>query len=129
MTEPDSAGYSGPFESAPPDINHLVLTGTLTSGPRAGRSPKGERVARLQVEFPVVDPECPQLLWTLASCEVEVPDWLVKPRVEALRSGTPILIAGQLSERWTEGSPRGVIVASLVHPGAPPDLFVVKRRP
>jgi hypothetical protein len=112
-------------ESKPPGINHSMLTGTLTCDPRPGRNPIGEPVALLRIEFPVADPERPQLLLTWASCEVEVPEALAAQHgIRELRGGSSVLVAGQLSERWAicEGqtAKRGAIVAALVHPGPPP---------
>lgn len=112
-------------ESSPPGLNHSILTGTLTDHPRLGRNPVGERVTLLRVEFPVADPERPQMLWAWASCEVEVSDALAdRHGIRELEGGAPILAAGQLSERWaiSDGrtSKRAAIVAALVHPGPPP---------
>jgi hypothetical protein len=46
-------------------------------------------------------------------------------RVEELKKGAPVLVAGKLSERCSleDGHARchGAIVASLIHPGPPPD--------
>jgi hypothetical protein len=109
--------------SIPPEINHAVLAGRLTAEPQATRSPHGERVALLRIEFPVADPDHPGQLWAWASCLVEVPDDRVGPEVEQLQGGASVLLAGQLSERWMiEGghtSRRGVIVATLVKAGPP----------
>lgn len=111
-----------PFDPRP--VNHSILSGTLTEGPRLGRNPVGESVTVLRVEFPVTDPERPQTLWAWASCEVEVPDALAERRdVRALEAGSQVLVAGQLSERWAliEGrsTRRPAIVAVLVRRGAP----------
>jgi hypothetical protein len=113
-------GHSVPLRaSVPPDINHAVLTGRLSGDPQEGRSPTGEPVRLLRVEFPVADPDRPRSLWRCASCLVEVP--ADRTDVEELRGGSPILAAGQISDRWTiEGghtSRSGVIVASLVKAG------------
>lgn len=125
-------------ESTPPGINHSILTGTLIDDPRLGRNPVGDPVTLLRIEFPVADPEHPQVLWAWASCEVEVSDALAEQHgIRELQGGASILAAGQLSERWmiSDGrtSKRGVIVAALVHPGLPPDqpdeLFIPGRRP
>lgn len=119
----------------PPKINHAVLTGTLTTDPQEARSPAGDPVSLLRIEFPVVDPERPASLWTWASWAVEVPAALAARRdVSELQGGTPILASGQLSDRWMiedgHTSRRGVIVASLIHPGPSPekpsDLFVIR---
>jgi hypothetical protein len=113
-------------DAAPPGLNYSILTGTLIDDPRPGRNPVGEPVTFLRVEFPVADPEHPQLLWTWASCDVEVSEALVeRHRIRELQGGASIFAAGQLSERWmiSDGrtSKRGVIVSSLVHPGPPPE--------
>jgi hypothetical protein len=113
-------------ESKPPGLNHSVVTGTLIDDPRPGRNPVGEPVTFLRVEFPVADPEHPQLLWTWASCDVEVSEALTEqPGVRELQGGASVMVAGQLSERWMifdgRTSRRGVIVAALVHPGPPPE--------
>ncbi|SRR5260370_39403458 len=124
-------------ESNPPGLNHSILTGTLTDDPRPGRNPVGERVTLLRVEFPVADPERPQMLWTWASCEVEVPDALAdRHAIRELEGGAPVLAAGQLSERWAisgeRSGKRAAIVAALVHPGPPPshdELLIPGGRP
>ncbi len=121
-----------PFpEQIPPDLNHLVLTGTLLGEPRDATSPRGDAVTLLRLGFPVRDPERPEDLWTLARCEVEVPATLAARSVPSLRVGAPVLAGGQLSDREPaeDGSQHGVIVAATVHSGAPADprprLFVV----
>lgn len=106
---------------------------TLSADPQEGRSPTGDRVTLLRIEFPVADPDHPQALWTWASCMIEVPGDRARGKAEELRGGASVLVAGQLSDRWMiEGghtSRRGVLVASLIHPGPPSDrrgdLFVV----
>jgi single-stranded DNA-binding protein len=119
-------GRRPPFpESTPPEINHVVLTGTLTSDPQEGRSPTGDPVTLLRIAFPVRDPERSDALWTRASCEVEVPGDLARRDAEELRSGVRVIVAGQISERRAvEGavaSRRSVIVAFLVKSGPPPE--------
>lgn len=124
-------------DSDPPGLNHSVLTGTLLDDPRPGRNPIGEPVTLLRIEFPVADPERPQMLLTWASCEVEVSDALAdRHGIRELQGGAPILAAGQLSERWviSDGrtSKRAAIVAALVHPGPPPshdELLIPGGRP
>lgn len=105
----------------PPDINHAVLTGRLSADPQEGRSPTGELVSLLWVEFPVIDPDRPQSLWRYASCLVEVP--ANRPDVQELRGGSPVLAAGQIGDRWMiEGghtSRSGVIVATHIKAGPP----------
>jgi hypothetical protein len=113
-------------ESTPPWLNHSILTGTLTDAPRPSRSPVGNPITLLRVEFPVADPERPQMLLTWASCEIEVPDALAGEHgIQELQGGAPILAAGQLSERWmiSDGKTckRAAIAAALIHPGPPPD--------
>jgi len=116
-----SASSAALPSGGPPDINHAVLTGRLSADPQEGRSPVGERVTLLRVEFPVIDPDRPRSLWRCASCLVEVPAGRSARDVEQLRGGMPILAAGQVSDRWTiEGghtSRSGVIVATLVKGG------------
>ncbi len=118
--------------STPPQINHAVLTGQLTAEPQETRSPLGGRVTLLRVEFPVADPDHPQAPWTWASCLVEVPGDRARREIEELHGGASVLAAGQLSDRWMiedgHTSRRGVIVATLVKAGPPPeqpDLFVI----
>jgi hypothetical protein len=135
MNGPASRSGSGSAAfpaSMPPRINHAVLTGRLSAEPQEARGPLGERVILLRVEFPVADPDHPQALWTWASCLVEVPDGRAGHEVEKLHGGASVLAAGQLSDRWMiergHTSRRGVIVASLVKAGPPPerpDLFIV----
>lgn len=111
-------------ESNPPGFNHSILTGTLIDAPRSGRNPVGQPVTLLPVEFPVADPERPQVLLTWGRCVVEVSDALAdRHGIRGLESGAPILAAGQLSERWviSDGrtNKRVAIVAALVRPGPP----------
>jgi len=114
-----SASSAALPSGGPPEINHAVLTGRLSADPQEGRSPTGEPVRLLRIEFPVIDPDRPRSLWRCASCLVEVPAG--RSGVEKLRGGMPILAAGQVSDRWTiEGghtSRSGVIVATLVKGG------------
>lgn len=108
--------------SIPPEINHAVLTARLGADPQAARSPLGEPVTLLRVEFPVADPGDPQVLWTWASCMVEVPEGRASLDLDELRGGAPVLVAGQVSDRWViEGGHTcrcAVIVATLVKSGA-----------
>jgi primosomal replication protein N len=119
------------FESIPPEINHVVVTGTLSADPLPGRSPAGNPVILLWVEFPVVDPAHPEALWTWASCLAEVPDGRAQQDVKKLQGGTAILVSGQLSDRWViengHTSRRGVIVASLVKAGLSPAQLGLSR--
>lgn len=113
-------------ESAPPGLNHSIVTGTLIDDPCLARSPTDEPIVLLEIEFPVADPERPELLWTWASCQIEVPDALAeRHEIRKLRRGDSVLAAGQLSNRWTAEpgytGKRDAIVAALVHAGLPPD--------
>jgi len=112
-------------EQTPPGLNYAVVTGTLLDDPREGGGPGGTPILVMEIEFPVADPEHPRLLWTHASYEVEVPDDVGGQHVEELRKGTPVLVAGRLSERCSledgRASCRGTIVANLIHPGPPPE--------
>ncbi len=75
-----------------PRLNYSVLTGTLIADPRLGRSPVGDPVTLLHIEFPVTDPERPQVLWAWARFDVEVPAELVhRYEVQSLKGGVPIL--------------------------------------
>lgn len=117
-----ASGLKPPFvDAVPPGINHAVLTGRLSSDPQRGRSPVGDPVTFLRVEFPVADPERPRGQSRLATCLVEVPTSCSKRAFEDLRGGVAVLAAGQLSDRWVmEGghtSRSGVIVASLIKAG------------
>lgn len=120
----------------PPGLNHSILTGTLLDAPRLGRNPIGEPVTLVTVEFPVADSAHPQTLLTWASCEIEVSAAQVERHgIRELEGGTPILAAGQLSERWVSSggrsSKRSAIVAMQIHPG-PPDhdeLLIPGGRP
>jgi hypothetical protein len=107
----------------PPQINHVVLTGSLGADPEEGRSPAGGRVTFLRVEFRVADPDRPRSLWRRATCLVEVPLGRSTADIERLRGGHPVLAAGQVSDRWMiEGghtSRCGVIVATMVKGGPP----------
>lgn len=101
----------------------MIVTGTLVEAPRLGRSPVGEPVTLMRIEFSVLDPDRPRSLWRRATCLVEVPVGRSVDDVEALRGGSPVLVAGQISDRWViEGghtSRCGVVVATLVKSGLP----------
>jgi hypothetical protein len=110
--------------AVPPGLNHSILTGTLSDKPRSGRSPLGDPVLLLRIEFPVARPEDPQTLLAWASCEVEVPQALAeKQGVASLQGGTPMLVAGPLSERWAVSNGctyrSAVILALIAHPAHP----------
>jgi hypothetical protein len=113
-------------QSNPPGLNHSILTGTVIDGPRLARSLVDEPIILLEIEFPVADPERPQMLWTWSSCQVEVLDALAqRHNVRKLQHGDSLLVSGQLSNRLkTETGfvgKRDVIVASLIHSASPPD--------
>jgi hypothetical protein len=119
-------------------VNHSILTGELSAESREGRSPTGDPVTLLRIEFPVADLAHPRRPWRWTSFGVEVPGDLPRQRgVKDLQGGAPILVAGQLSERWVieqgRSYRRGFIVASLLHPRPLPDqpgeLFVTGGRP
>jgi hypothetical protein len=119
-----AAGSGVPLlPSGLPEINHAVITGRLSTDPQEGRSPAGEPVALLWVEFPIIDPGRPRSLWRCANCLVEVPAGCSQWDVRELRGGSPVLAAGQLSDRWViEGGHTnrcGVIVAGMVKAGPP----------
>lgn len=130
-------GRQAPFPaSTPPEINHAVLTGRLSGDPQLGRSPIGDPVTLLRVEFLVADPDHTQTLWTWASCLVEVPKDRARQDLEHLHGGASVLVAGRLSDRWMiedgHTSRCGVIVATLLKVGPPPDspaLFIAGGRP
>jgi hypothetical protein len=75
-----------------------VVTGKLLGEPREGGGPGGNPVLVADLEFPVAHPEHPRLLWTFANYAVEMPGDVGGRDVEGLRKGTPVLVAGQLSE-------------------------------
>lgn len=133
MTTPGEAGHRlRPPDSNPPDLNHSILTGTVIDGPRLARSPVNEPIILLEIEFPVADPEHPQVLWAWASCQIEVPDTLAQRQgIRKLQRGDSLLVSGQHSNRWNTETgfvgKRDVIVASQIHSGPPPDSeeFVV----
>ncbi len=111
-------------EQGPFGANHAAVIGTLCGDARPGRSPIGLAITILPIEFPVLDPEHPQVLWAWARFDVEVPEELAhRYEVHSLKGGTPIRATGQLSERWViengRSGKRGVIVADLVQPDAP----------
>lgn len=120
---------------APPDLNHVVLTGTLAADPRDGRGPNGDPVVLLRIEFPVADPDHPQSLWARVGCDVEAPGKL-REEAKGLQGGVSVLVAGRLSERWAtergHSYRRVVILAFLVEAGPAPaevvDLFDVGGR-
>ncbi len=112
-------------DSRPPWLNYAILTGTLLEDPRPGRNPVGRPVTLLRIEFPVADPERPQVLWTWASCEVEVSDALADCHgIRGLEGGAPVFAAGQLSERWAisggRSCRRSALIAALVRSGPQP---------
>lgn len=108
-------------DTTPPGLNYAVVTGKLIGEPKEGGGPGGTPVLLLEVEFPVAHPEHPRLLWAMAAYEVEVPGDLGGRHVEELRKGAPVMVAGQLTERWAlqdgRSSRRGAIVANLIQPG------------
>lgn len=108
-------------ESTPPGLNYAVVTGKLLGDPAEGGGPGGTPVLVMEVEFPVAHSEHPRLLWATAAYEVEVPGDVGGRHVEELRKGAPVMVAGQLTERWSlqdgRASRRGAIIANLIHPG------------
>jgi len=126
------SGDRAPFPEADlPWLNHLVVTGTLVEAPGEGRSPRGDLVTLLRLAFPVRDPERPEELWACAGAWVELPERLARRSVPDLRVGDAVLTSGQVSERDAPygGRQDGVIVATTIHAGPPPDprpqLYVV----
>lgn len=111
--------------SIPPEINHVVITGTLSADPQKVLSPTGCPVRLLQIEFPVVDPGDSRMLWKWGSCLVEIPEDRWGRDVEGLYGGASVLVSGQLSDRWMmedgHTSRRGVVVASLLKSGPTPE--------
>jgi hypothetical protein len=110
-------------EASPPQVNYSILTGTLACDPWRGRSPVGDPVTFLRIEFPVTEPARPAELRCWARCDVEVTrDLAERAEVKGLQGGGAVLVAGQLSERWMieagRSGRRNVIVAALVQPGA-----------
>lgn len=110
-------------ESTPPGLNYAVVTGKLLGDPAEGGGPGGTPVLLMEVEFPVAHPEHSRLLWATAAYEVEVPGDVGSRHVEELRKGAPVMVAGQLTQRWVlqddRASRRRAIVANLIHPGQP----------
>jgi hypothetical protein len=110
-------------ETLPPPLNHAVVTGKLLGDPRPGWGPSEEPVTLLEVEFPVAHPEHPRFLWAYATYDVEVPGDVGGREVEEMRKGTPLMVAGQLSERLSiedgRTSRHPVLVAALLHAGPP----------
>jgi hypothetical protein len=108
-------------EASPPGLNYAVVTGRLLGEPREGGGPGGNPVLVADLEFPVAHPEHPRLLWTFASYAVEVPGDVGGGDVEELRKGTPVLVAGQLSQRLSLKDGRSdrspALVASLLKVG------------
>jgi hypothetical protein len=106
----------------PAEINHVVVTGTLSAEPQEALSPTGKRVTLLQIDFPVADPDDGRALWKWGSCLVEVPGGRSQADIEPLHGGASVLASGQLSDRWmVEGghaNRRGVVVASLLKSGS-----------
>jgi len=112
-------------EQTPPGLNYAVVTGKLLGDPRQGGGPGGTPVLVMEIEFPVADPEHPRLLWTYATYEVEVPGDVGGHRVEELKKGSPVMVAGKLSGRCSlqdgRSSCRGTILANLIQPGPMPE--------
>lgn len=108
-------------ESTPPGLNYAVVTGKLLGEPREGGGPGGNPVLIADIEFPVAHPEHPRLLWAYATYGVEIPGDVGGRDVEGLREGTPVLVAGQLSERHSLQDGRAertpAILASLLNVG------------
>jgi hypothetical protein len=115
-------GEPMPFPKlVPPGINYAVVTGTLISDPLEDEGPGGEPLTLLQIKFPVAHPEDPQLLWTYAFYDVQVPAKVGGRDIEKLRKGATVLVAGQLSERPDRVDEQAAIVAILVKPGPNPE--------
>lgn len=108
-------------ESSPPGLNYAVVTGKLLEEPREGGGPGGNPVLVADLEFPVAHPEHPRLLWAYATYTVEVPGDVGGRDVEGLGKGTPVLVAGQLSQRLSLQDGRAerdpAILASLLKVG------------
>ena len=113
-----TAGVPFP-EPTPPGLNYSVVTGTVLGEPRPAGSPCGDRVLLVPLEFPVRHPDKPKELLALARCEVEVSEALAERSLSKLEVGGQALAGGQLSARMD--SPRGVIVATIIHPGEADD--------
>jgi len=114
-----TAGVPFP-EPTPPGLNYSVVTGTVLGEPRSAGGPLGNRALLVPLEFPVRHPDKPHELLTLARCEVEVSEALAERSLSRLEVGGQALAGGQLSARMD--SSRGVIVATIIHPGEPDDL-------
>jgi hypothetical protein len=115
-------GDQAPFpKSVPPGLNYAVVTGTLISDPIEDEGPGGEPLTLLEIKFPVAHPEDPRLLWTYAFYDVQVPAKVGGQDIEDLREGTPVLVAGQLSERPDRVDTQAAMVAILVKPGPWPE--------
>jgi hypothetical protein len=111
-----------PFpKSVPPGLNYAVVTGTLISDPIKDKGPGGEALTLLEIKFPVAHPEVPQLLWTYAFYDVQVPREVGGRDIEELREGATVLVAGQLSQRPDRIDEQAAIVAILVKPGPNPE--------
>jgi hypothetical protein len=95
-------------------INRVYLTGILAADPQKDRSRSGDSVTLLLVAFPAPDATDTQERWETASCEVEVPDDVVKKHDTQLQAGLPICVTGQL----TGG---GGVIATQVVSGQLPD--------
>lgn len=105
-------------KSIPPDLNHVVVTGTLIADPVEDKGPGGDPLTLLEIKFPVAHPEDPRLLWTYAFYDVVVLGKVGGRDAGELRKGAWVLVAGKLSERPNRMGAHGAIVATLVKSGS-----------
>jgi Single-strand binding protein family len=95
------------------EVNHVVLTGILVDNPQTDKDRNGEPVTLLLVAFAAPDAMDSDDSRLSASCEIEVPRGLIEGNDAELRTGSAVIVSGQL----TGG---GGVIATYLHSSPPP---------
>jgi hypothetical protein len=95
-------------------LNRLFLSGILAEKPSEGEDRGGEPVTFLLIAFFAPDRKDTEERPAVASCEIEVPEQVMKKHGGKLEVGDAVFITGQLS------GGAGVIATEL-HSGRPPE--------
>ena len=95
-------------------LNRVYLSGVLAADPQSDKGRDGNPVTLLLVAFPAPDAKDTEEWTETASCEVEVPERVVRCHPKELRAGGSIFLTGQLSGG-------GGVIATEIHSGPSPD--------